>query len=101
MPSMMKLIMTSSAAATARADALWTIKSMQTQMWNVMVANSTQTSQVLALTLADPNECVRANAAVLMCDMLDCIENRAERMQFTPLIAPFCKVLETLAVMPD
>lgn len=97
MPSLMTIIMDGSVSAGMRADALWCVKEMQCSIWQVMVANVSQTSQVIASCLAAADDDVRSNAAVLLCDMIDNIESREERAPFAPLIPAFFEVVKALA----
>eukprot|EP00927_Polykrikos_kofoidii_P014399 TRINITY_DN16301_c1_g1_i1.p1 TRINITY_DN16301_c1_g1~~TRINITY_DN16301_c1_g1_i1.p1 ORF type:complete len:1112 (-),score=279.80 TRINITY_DN16301_c1_g1_i1:109-3444(-) len=101
MPLLMRVIMDGSKGADLRADALRTVKELQCTIWPVMQANGQQSLQVLQSCLADTSENVRAYAAALFCDMVDCFPSREERKPFGCLVEPFCQVLAQLADAQD
>eukprot|EP00929_Paragymnodinium_shiwhaense_P000644 TRINITY_DN100890_c0_g1_i1.p1 TRINITY_DN100890_c0_g1~~TRINITY_DN100890_c0_g1_i1.p1 ORF type:complete len:1112 (-),score=403.40 TRINITY_DN100890_c0_g1_i1:307-3642(-) len=101
MPALMKGIMTPTLPAGFRADCLWAVKEMQCSIWQIMVANTNQTGEVLKNCLSDADEGVRGCCATLFCEMIDNINNREERKPFAPLVELFCTVLKQLAESAD
>lgn len=101
MPSLMKIIMDSSRDGGLRADALWAVKELLSTIWPVMVANVSQTGEVLRVCLGDAHEGVQANAGGMLCELVDQLENKSERNAFAPLIAGLCSALQTLANSSD
>mmetsp|Transcript_84291 Transcript_84291/g.217058 ORF Transcript_84291/g.217058 Transcript_84291/m.217058 type:complete len:1131 (-) Transcript_84291:51-3443(-) len=97
LPSLMKLVMDSSKEGGLRADALWTVKELLATIWPVMVANQTQTTEVLRSCLGDAHEGVQANAASMLCELVDNVEAKNERSCFAPLIPGICTALQRLA----
>jgi len=101
MPCLMRLIMDSSKDLSMRADALWAVKELQVSIWKIMVANVTQTGQVIKVCLECSDEGVRGHAAELLCEMIDNIESKQDRQPFVPLIEPLCQAVQALAQSAD
>jgi hypothetical protein len=101
MPALMRLIMDASRSTGLRADSLFAVRELQCSIWQVMIANSSQTGQVLSSCLADANEDIRANAAMLLVEMLDYVEGKAERQPFIVLFPSFCEALQIVARSQD
>lgn len=71
MPFMLQIVCSKNEDGGLRADALWCVKEvMCTAAW-IMVANPTQTTQVLTSCLEDEKPEVRAAAAELLCELVD------------------------------
>jgi hypothetical protein len=101
MPTLMRLITDGTKDAGIRADALWTVKELQISLWQVMVANSQQTAQVIQGCLGDTALTVRSEAAILLCEFAEKLETKEDRKTFAPLLLPFCLALQTLADCDD
>mmetsp|Transcript_99141 Transcript_99141/g.280086 ORF Transcript_99141/g.280086 Transcript_99141/m.280086 type:complete len:1111 (+) Transcript_99141:101-3433(+) len=97
MPALMRIIVDAGKPAGLRADALWAVKELQCSVWQVMLANSEQTLQVLKGCLSDTDQSVQANAAALFCEMIDNFESKDARRPFTVLTESLCQVLKQLA----
>jgi len=101
MPTLMRVVVDSARADVLRAHALWAVKELMTSVWQVMVANTQQTLQVLKSCLAAPSAAVRANAATLLCELIDCLESKEDRAPFACLAEDYCSVLRSAAESAD
>mmetsp|Transcript_114965 Transcript_114965/g.199302 ORF Transcript_114965/g.199302 Transcript_114965/m.199302 type:complete len:1118 (-) Transcript_114965:59-3412(-) len=80
-----------------RADALWAMKEMACSIWPMLVNGAAQTVGVLQGCMNDPADIVRANAAVLFCDLAGQLENKSDRQPFLPLVPELFRVMAQLA----
>jgi len=101
MPALMRTIVDGGKDAGVRVDCLFVVKEMTCSVWQILVASSDQTLQVLRTCLADPAEAVRAMAAALLCNLVDQIESREDRKPFSPLIPEVSGVIAQLAASSD
>mmetsp|Transcript_100420 Transcript_100420/g.183203 ORF Transcript_100420/g.183203 Transcript_100420/m.183203 type:complete len:1116 (+) Transcript_100420:87-3434(+) len=101
MPTLMRIIMDSSKAPGFRSDALWAVKEMACSIWQVLVASTEQTLQVMRFCLADAAELVRANAACMVCEVIGYVENKQQRAQFLPLMPEIFTIISQLASGSD
>mmetsp|Transcript_946 Transcript_946/g.2665 ORF Transcript_946/g.2665 Transcript_946/m.2665 type:complete len:1113 (-) Transcript_946:255-3593(-) len=101
LPTLMKLIMDASRDGGLRADALWAVKELLSTIWPVMAANSSQTGEVLRVCLGDAHEGVQANAAGMLCELIDQLEEKNERNTFSPLTPALCTAMQRLANSED
>eukprot|EP00913_Durusdinium_trenchii_P019741 g18557.t1 len=84
-----------------RADCLWIVKELTCSVWQMLLANPTQTYQVLQTCLADPALAVKAEAAALLCSFVDSISSREGRKPFQQLIPDVTTVMAQLASDPE
>ncbi|CAE7545969.1 Ipo5 [Symbiodinium sp. CCMP2592] len=101
MPSLFRIICDKSKDSSLRADCLWIVKELVLSVWQMLVANTTQSGQVLHTCLEDSADPVRAEAAALVTSLVDSIEKKEERKPFQPLIPEVSRVTAQLASSAD
>ncbi|CAK9028346.1 Importin-5 (Imp5) (Importin subunit beta-3) (Karyopherin beta-3) (Ran-binding protein 5) (RanBP5), partial [Durusdinium trenchii] len=101
MPTLFRIICDTSQDSNLRADCLWIVKELTCSVWQMLLANPTQTYQVLQTCLADPALAVKAEAAALLCSFVDSISSREGRKPFQQLIPDVTTVMAQLASDPE
>jgi len=101
MPMLMRIIVDAARADGLRADALWAVKELLASVWQIMVANTQNTLQVLKTCFATTSEAVRGAAGQLLCELVDNLEKKEDRSHFVPLVEDLCGALKQLAESAD
>jgi len=101
MPSLMRIIVDGSKDGGLRADCLWAVKEMACNIWQILVASSDQTMQVLRVTLGDAHEAVRAYGAVLLLELAENVDSKQDRAPLATLTPEVCALLTQLADSKD
>jgi len=98
MPMLIRVVCDTSKDSGVRADCVCVVKELVLSVWQVLIASGDQTVQVLKLCLTDAgSEAVRANAATLLCEIVENTITKSDRARFATLVPDLCTVVAALA----